>query len=144
MKYEEILKVVPIREPVLGVDDIVEVKYGESVVGYRNIRKEQPWAKGHFLENPIFPGTMIIETMAQICSFILYKEGVTESLKAYLVKINNVKFKKSVIPDCRLYIHCKCKQIIGHVMVADCKAVVDGKEVASGEITLYFIDEIDS
>lgn len=142
LSHEKIIKAVPIREPMLCIEEISELKYGHSVIGYREIKKDEGWAKGHFVDEPIFPGTLIIETMAQIGGFIFYDENQKEDLKSYLVKVDKVKFLERVIPDCRLFIHGQLTQKSGKLVQIRCKAYVEEKLIASGDVTLYFINDV--
>lgn len=141
MELGKVLEVVPIRKPMLCIDEISEVEYGKSVKGYRNISKDEPWAEGHFLGEPVFPGTLIIETMAQIGAFIFYNEEDPQELKSYFAKVNNVKFLKKVVPDCRLYINSEFVSKAGQLVQIRCKATVNNEVVAKGELTLYFIKD---
>ena len=141
LQLEEILAVVPIREPVLCIDAITILSYGKVAAGYKNITKSESWARGHFIDEPIFPGTLIIETMLQIGSFIFYDIKNPKVLKAYLGKINNVKFFHKVIPDCRLYIDAEFVSKFGKIVEIKCDAKVDSTTVARGNLTLCFIED---
>lgn len=142
MNYEEILNASPIRKPVLCVDGICEIEYGKFVKGYKDVKKTEPWAKGHFIDEPVLPGTMIIETMAQIGGFIFYNSKTKKSVKGFLSKVDKVKFLKKVIPDCRMYIKANLIAKSENIAKIACKALVNDSVVASGEITLFYINEI--
>ncbi|AJH03336.1 beta-hydroxyacyl-ACP dehydratase [Bacillus thuringiensis] len=142
MELEKILEVVPIRKPMLCIDNICEIIYGQSAKGYRNIKRDEDWAKGHFINDPIFPGTLIIETMAQIGAFIFYNEENPQLLKSYLGKVNDVKFLQKVIPDCRMYINAEIVMKIKKMARIRCEALVNDEIVAQGELTLYYMEDL--
>ena len=142
MDYEEILKASPIREPVLCVDGNCEIEYGKFVKGYKNGKKSEEWARGHFIDEPVFPGTMIIEAMAQIGGFIFYNVETKQSVKGFLSKVDKVKFLKKVVPDCRMYIEASLIAKSERIAKISCKALIDNSVVASGEITLFYTNEI--
>jgi 3-hydroxyacyl-[acyl-carrier-protein] dehydratase len=144
MELEKILEVIPIRKPMLCIDEITEIIYGQTAKGFKNVTKDEPWAKGHFVGEPIFPGTLIIETMSQIGACIFYNTKNPKVLKAYLAKVNNVKFLKKVIPDCKLHIDAEFVSKAGNIVQIKTKASVNNEIVAKGELTLYFIENISS
>lgn len=141
VEKEKILDWVPIRKPMLCIDGICDIDYGQSVRGYREINKDEGWAKGHFINEPVFPGTLIIETMAQIGSFMFYDEKNAKNMKAYLGKVDSVKFMKKVIPDCRMYINGRLIIQVGNMARIKCEAVVNEEVVARGEVTLFYVEE---
>lgn len=142
VNFEEILKKVPIRKPVLCVDGIDQIKYGEYVSGYKVVDKNEDWAKAHFVDDPVLPGTMIIETMAQVSGFIFYDAKQTKSLKGFLGKVNNIKFLQRVVPDCKLYVESRLVAKIDKTARMSCKATVNEKLVATGDITLFYTESI--
>lgn len=134
---------VPIREPMLCIDGICEIDYGKSVVGYKDVSKDEAWARGHFINEPILPGTLIIETMAQIGAFIFYNEKNPKDMKSYLGQVNSVKFLRKVIPDCRMYIKASLVLKTDKVARIKCDAIVDEEIVARGEVTLLYVEGFD-
>ena len=135
----QIMKALPHRFPFLMVDRIEEIKRNTYVKGYKNISINEPWAQGHFPEQPIFPGVMVIETMTQIGGFAFYDESSqTNHLKGYLVKVDKVKLVKKVVPG-------DCMKVTGDVIIkvdrmaqVKCTATVNGKMVALGVLTYAF------
>lgn len=98
----------------------------------------EPWTKGHFPDNPVFPGVLIIETMAQIGGFIYYTKDDNKSLKTYLSKVEEVKFLGKVVPGDQLVVEGEVIIEFGNFARANCKAKVNNKVVAKGLITYYF------
>lgn len=148
MRPEMIRKILPQREPMLMVDDILEVRYKESVLGYKKIRASEGWAKGHFPDMPVFPGVLLIEHMAQTALFLWVKgeESETEGSKQkpYLAKVEQVKFLKPVLPGMELYTYVKeITESLGFVKVrAEVFADREQTEkIAAGRIVCYLGEE---
>ena len=101
--YKDIVKILPHRYPFLLVDSITELELGERVVGIKNVTINEPFFQGHFPGNPIMPGVLVIEAMAQIGG-ILARLSVPESLESrkdnpiYFAAIDKVKFRKPIVP----------------------------------------------
>lgn len=144
MDQKEIYKYLPHRYPMLMVDDIYEVEYGKYIRGVKCISRNEPWAQGHFPEEAIFPGVLIVETMAQICGFIFYnknEEGV--GLKSYLTKIEDMKFIKHVLPGSQLIVEGELVQKFGKYVKINAKASIDNKVVAKGKLSYYLASDFE-
>ena len=141
---EKIKNVVPIESPMLCIDEICEIEYGKYVHGYRKIYADEYWCSSHFVDRPIFPGTLIIETMAQISAFMFYREGITKTLKSYLGRVDNVKFLQNVVPNCKIHIEAWIIMNTDKLAKMQCVARLENqsKIVAKGEITLFFLNAI--
>jgi 3-hydroxyacyl-[acyl-carrier-protein] dehydratase len=135
---EEIFKMLPHRYPFLLVDKILEVKKGESIKTLKNVTINENFFVGHFPEKPIMPGVLIIEAMAQSAGLLLFLSFAEEKKKyiAYLTGIDNVKFKKPVIPGDSLILEIKLKQKLKKIFKFEGLAKVNEELVAGGEITL--------
>jgi beta-hydroxyacyl-ACP dehydratase FabZ len=101
--YEDIIKILPHRYPFLLVDRIIELELNKRVVGIKNVTANEPFFQGHFPDNPIMPGVLIIEAMAQVGGILarLSVPRVMEKEKAdsiFFVSMDGVKFRKPVIP----------------------------------------------
>jgi len=103
LTYQDIIKLLPHRPPFLFVDLITELELGEKVVGIKNVTIDEPFFVGHFPGNPIMPGVLIIEAMAQVGG-ILARLSVPESMNLdaskaiYFAAIDKVKFRRPVVP----------------------------------------------
>lgn len=140
MNQEEIKKILPQREPMLMVDEILEIVRGESVIGYKKVRENEFWADGHFPENPVFPGVLLIEHMAQVTLFLAYREGGVSFKKVYLAKVDQIKFLTAVLPGMELYTEVrKISETGGFIKVAATVYIgQDRKEIAAaGKLTCY-------
>ena len=130
MGIKEIQEIIPHRHPFLLIDCIEEVVPGESAVGYKSVTYNEPWFAGHFPQEPVMPGVLIVEALAQILSLEENKGKV-----AYFGAINNAKFKKKVVPGDKLKLECKIIKKKGPVGIGSAVATVDGKVAISAELT---------
>ena len=107
--YQDIIGMLPHRYPFLFVDTITELELGKRVVGVKNVTSNEPFFQGHFPGNPIMPGVLIVEAMAQVGGVLasLTKSDSEEEGKPsmfFFVSMDKVKFRKSVIPGDQLII----------------------------------------
>jgi 3-hydroxyacyl-[acyl-carrier-protein] dehydratase len=104
---EEILKALPHRYPFLLIDRIINIRGDESAVGIKNVTINEPHLQGHFPGNPVFPGVLLLEGMAQtggaVC--ILANMQTSQSLRVYLMTIDKAKFRKPVVPGDTIEYH---------------------------------------
>jgi 3-hydroxyacyl-[acyl-carrier-protein] dehydratase len=107
MGIEEILKALPHRYPFLLIDRIINIRGDESAVGIKNVTINEPHLQGHFPGNPVFPGVLLLEGMAQtggaVC--ILANMKTSQSLRVYLMTIDKAKFRKPVVPGDTIEYH---------------------------------------
>ena len=99
--YKDIIKILPHRYPFLFVDSITEIELGERVVGVKNVTIDEPFFQGHFPGNPIMPGVLVIEAMAQVGGILarLSMSGTLDQDKVpYFAAIDGVKFRRPIIP----------------------------------------------
>jgi beta-hydroxyacyl-ACP dehydratase FabZ len=136
---QEIMKALPHRYPFLLCDKILEIDYGNSVKGIKNVSINEPFFQGHFPDEPIMPGVLILETMAQIGGFIFYnQESEKESLKGKIVKMNDVKFLREVVPGDVMEVTGEIVERSGSYAQAKLVAKVNNKTAAKAVITYYF------
>ncbi|HIX59190.1 MAG TPA: beta-hydroxyacyl-ACP dehydratase [Candidatus Blautia gallistercoris] len=107
MTREEILQVLPQREPMLMVDDILELVPGQLAVGYKKIGNDEVWMQGHFPGEPVLPGVLLIEHMAQVSLFLAWDPQRPRKEKPYLAQVDTVKFLQPVLPGTELYTEVK-------------------------------------
>ena len=132
---EEIKKIIPQREPFLMIDEVEEYIPGESCTAYKNISEDEYYFKGHFPGNPIMPGVLMVEALAQT--------GALEENKnknALFGGINNLKFKKQVVPGDRLKLEVKIIKQKGPVGIGEAIATVNGKVAVKGELTFAIVN----
>ena len=131
---DELLKILPHRYPFLMIDKVIKWDKKKSLQAIKNISINEPYFQGHFPEKPIFPGVLILESMAQAGSLIIsdFVDNPSKKL-AYLSKVLNFKIHKNVIPGDQLYIEAKLLQHKMNSFKFSVKCFVDKKQVASAE-----------
>jgi len=105
MEIKEILEYLPHRFPFLLIDRVLQLEHAKRVVAIKNVAISEPFFQGHFPENPIMPGVMILEAMAQAAAILSYKTLKLSSERNFLyyfVGVDNARFKKPVIPGDQL------------------------------------------
>jgi UDP-3-O-[3-hydroxymyristoyl] N-acetylglucosamine deacetylase/3-hydroxyacyl-[acyl-carrier-protein] dehydratase len=140
-----IKKILPHRYPFLLVDKIIDFKIDESVVGVKNVTTNEPFFEGHFPGQPVMPGVLIIEAMAQTGGILLLNgvENPGDKL-VFFMSINNAKFRKPVIPGDQLVFELKMVSRKSRICLMKGKAFVDGSLVAEAELMASIIDRNDS
>ncbi len=140
MTNVEIQDIIPHRYPFLLIDKIVEVKPGKRAVGIKNVTANEPFFQGHFPGNPIMPGVLIVEALAQTACVagLMLKEN--KGKLGVFTGIESIKFRKQVVPGDILKLESEFitfKMGMGKVKVL---ATVDGKVAAQGEIRFAMVD----
>ena len=133
----EIMEILPYRYPMLMIDGVSDIEYGKKVCAYKDIKNDEFWCQGHFPGEPVMPGVLIAETMAQAAAFIFYGADSSENIRAYLSKIENMTFISKVVPECKLTVEAVLDVEIAGVARFKCKADADGVAVAKGTISCY-------
>jgi 3-hydroxyacyl-[acyl-carrier-protein] dehydratase len=135
----EIQKLLPHRYPFLLIDRVVEFEAGSRILAYKNVTINEEFFQGHFPAQPVMPGVLVIEAMAQ-AGGVLYQltnrlnHGCpVEDKLFYLVKIENARFSKLVVPGDRLELDVSIKRRIRNMALYEGSARVDGKEAARAE-----------
>lgn len=131
-----LLRLLPHRYPFLLVDRIVEIDGDNSAVGIKNVTANEPHFQGHFPEQPVMPGVLIVEAMAQTAGAIcLISMGGDKPSLVYFMTIDNAKFRRPVVPGDRLELHVKKLKKRGNIWRFQCEGIVDGTRVAEAEIS---------
>ncbi|MES2214504.1 MAG: 3-hydroxyacyl-ACP dehydratase FabZ [Pseudomonadota bacterium] len=133
----EIMEMIPHRYPLLLVDRIIEYTNAKSIVGIKNVTFNEPHFTGHFPGNPVMPGVLIVEAMAQVSAVL-----VSKTLNArpgdkivYFMSIDNAKFRKIVQPGDQLHLYSQIVQHRSQVWKFEARAEVDGEIVAESIFT---------
>lgn len=135
MGIKEIMEIIPHRHPFLLVDCIEELVPGEKAVGYKCVTFDEPYFKGHFPGEPVMPGVLIIEALAQTGAVAILSQEDMKGKTAYFGAINSAKFKKKVVPGDKLKLECEIIKKKGPIGVGKAVATVDGKVAAMAELT---------
>ena len=138
---EEILGLLPHRYPFALVDKVIDIVPGKKATALKNVTINEPQFQGHFPERPLMPGVLIVESMAQVGGIIVkHMPDLPKGLFVF-AGINNVKFRKPVVPGDQLIITCELlsikRQRFGKVKG---EAHVDGQLVCSGELMFSIVD----
>jgi 3-hydroxyacyl-[acyl-carrier-protein] dehydratase len=132
----DLLRMLPHRYPFLLVDRIHSIDEDNSAIGIKNVTVNEPHFQGHFPGQPVMPGVLIIEAMAQTAGAICIKKTAGERpAVVYFMTIDNAKFRRPVVPGDQLEIHVKKLKNRGNIWKYACEAIVDGAKVAEAEIT---------
>ena len=132
----QLMRLLPHRYPFLLVDKIIDIDSDNSAVGIKNVSANEPHFQGHFPDQPVMPGVLIVEAMAQTAGAIcLMSTGGNMPSLVYFLTIDNAKFRKPVIPGDRLELHVKKLKKRGNIWRFQCEAIVEGAKVAEAEIS---------
>jgi 3-hydroxyacyl-[acyl-carrier-protein] dehydratase len=139
LNVKEICEIIPQRAPFLMIDRVEELESGKHAVAYKNVCINEWYFGGHFPGNPIMPGVLITEALAQTGAVAILSLEENKGKNALFAGIDKMKFKQMVVPGdvLRLEVNViKCKGPIG---VGEAIATVDGKVVAKGELTFAVV-----
>jgi len=137
LNIEEIQNILPQRYPFLMIDRILELEEGKKVVAVKNVSINEDFFGGHFPGNPVMPGALIIEAMAQASIALFYSadKAVSDNKKLYLLGTVKVRFLNPVFPGDQLKITIEPVKIISTGAIVNALAEVNSKEVARGELS---------
>lgn len=132
----QIERLLPHRYPFLLVDRVVEFEKDKRVLAYKNVTCNEPFFTGHFPGRPVMPGVLVIEALAQAGGLLtqLSRNGDGTEQLFYLVKVDNAKFSRMVVPGDRLELDVELKRRIRNMAQYLGVARVDGEQVACAEI----------
>ncbi len=139
LNKEEIKNIIPQREPFLMIDEVENYVSGESAVAYKFVDEKEWYFQGHFPGNPIMPGVLIVESLAQTGAIAILSLEENKGKNALFAGIDKVKFKQKVIPGDKLKLEVKIIKQKGPIGVGEGIASVDGKLVAKGEFTFAVV-----
>lgn len=139
---QAILSSLPHRYPFLLIDRVIDIKGVEQCVGIKNVSVNEPHFQGHFPGQPIFPGVLILEAMAQTagCVIILNSQG-KKAKYVFFMTVDEAKFRKPVVPGDRLELHMRHIKTRRDMHWYRGEAIVDGALVAEGIVSAKFVAE---
>lgn len=132
---KEIMEIIPHRQPFLLIDTIEELEEGKRAVGKKCVSYNEPFFAGHFPTEPVMPGVLIVEAMAQVGAVALLSKEEFKGKTAYFGGINSAKFKQKVVPGDVLMMELEITKQKGPIGIGVGKAYVDGKLVTQAELT---------
>ena len=139
LNKEEIKNIIPQRDPFLMIDEVEEYVPGESAIAYKNVNEQEWYFKGHFPGNPIMPGVLITESLAQTGAVAILSMDENKGKNALFGGIDKMKFKRKVVPGDRLKLEVKIIKRKGPIGVGEAIATIDEKIVAKGELTFALV-----
>jgi len=137
MDIREVREYLPHRYPFLLIDRVLSVEPGKRIHAYKNVSVNEPFFTGHFPQEPIMPGVLIIEAMAQaagILGFVTENRRPADGYIYLLVGTDKARFKRQVVPGDQLMLHAEWLTHRRSIAKFACRAEVDGKTVASAEM----------
>lgn len=140
LNKEQIKKIIPQREPFLMIDEVEDFVPGQSAVAYKYVNEDEWYFKGHFPGNPIMPGVLITESLAQTGAVAILSLEENKGKNALFGGIDKMKFKKIVVPGDKLKLEVKIIKAKGPIGVGEAIATVDGVVAARGELTFAVVD----
>lgn len=135
MNIQQIKEIIPHRYPMLLIDRVEELVDGKRVVAKKNVTINEPFFQGHFPHEPVMPGVLIVEAMAQAGAVALLSLEQFRGKTAYFGGIDKAKFRKKVTPGDTLILEVEIIKVKANAGIGKGIAKVDGKKVAEAELT---------
>ncbi|MCI9365915.1 MAG: 3-hydroxyacyl-ACP dehydratase FabZ [Clostridia bacterium] len=139
LDIKEIMEIIPQRAPFLMIDRVEELVPGESAICYKNVCINEWYFEGHFPGEPIMPGVLITEALAQTGAVAILSLEENKGKNALFGGIDKLRFKQRVVPGDILKLEVKIIKAKGPIGVGEAVATVDGKVVAKGELTFALV-----
>lgn len=137
---KEIMEIIPHRQPFMLIDTIEELEPGVKAVARKCVSYNEPYFAGHFPKEPVMPGVLIIEALAQTGAVAILSQPEFKGKTAYFAAINSAKFKGKVTPGDVLTLETEIVKVKGPIGVGSAKAYVDEKLVTTAELTFAIGD----
>ena len=134
-RAKEIMEIIPHRHPFMLIDTIEELEPGVRALGKKCVSFNEPYFAGHFPGNPVMPGVLIIEALAQTGAVAILCQDEWKGKTAYFAGINNAKFKQKVVPGDTLELTTEIIKVKGPIGVGKAVARVNGKVACMAELT---------
>ena len=135
LSAQEVMDIIPNRYPIFFIDKVEELTPGEHIVSYKNVTINEPFFQGHFPGEPVMPGVLIVEALAQAGSIPLLKLDEFEGQTAYLGGLNKVKFRQKVVPGDVLRLQVDIVKLKKYAGIGYGQAFVGDKKVCEVEMT---------
>ena len=134
LNISQIMEILPHRQPMLLIDSVEEIEYGVRAVAKKCVSFNEPFFAGHFPEEPVMPGVLIVEALAQTAVAILGKDE-NRGKTAYFASINSAKFKRKVVPGDILTLETEIIKVKGPIGVGKATAKVGDEIACIAELT---------
>ena len=140
LDIDSIKRMIPHRYPFLMIDRVVEIQVGRRAIGIKNVTANEEFFQGHYPGEPIMPGVLIIEAMAQIGGVLLGQELEHRGKVAVLLSLDKVKFRRAVTPGDQLILKAEAIRIKTRTGHTRCQAMVGDELAAEAEIKFMLVD----
>ena len=135
MDIKEIMETIPHRQPFLLIDRIEELEPGKRAVGKKCVSYNEPFFNGHFPQEPVMPGVLILEALAQVGAVAILSVPENKGRTAFFGGMDKVKFRRKVVPGDTLSLSCEIIKQKGPIGVGKAVAKVNGEMAVSAEMT---------
>ena len=140
---KDIEELLPHREPMLLIDELIDIKHLHSATAIMNVKKNSFYVDGHFPDNPVLPGVLIVEAFGQAAA-ALTALGIDkkeyENKLVFLMSVEKARFRNPVLPDCELHLDIEAVRSHGRVWKYKGVAKVNGKEMADAQWAATVVD----
>ena len=144
LNKSQIASLLPHREPMLLIDELIHIKKLTSATAIMNVKKDAFYVNGHFPENPVMPGVLIVEAFGQAAAALtahgIDKEEYKDKL-VFLMSVEKARFRNPVIPDCKLELKVEAIRSHGRVWKYKGEAYVEGKRMADAQWSATIVDK---
>lgn len=134
LNVNEIKEIIPHRYPFLLLDKVEELEVGVRAVGIKNVTVNEPFFQGHFPNEPVMPGVLIVEALAQLGAVAILSKEEFKGKTAYFAGIEKARFKRKVVPGDVLKLEVEIIKMKGKIGIGKALATVDGVKACEGEI----------
>ena len=135
LSAKEIMEIIPHRQPFMLIDTIEEMEPGVRAVAKKCVSYNEPFFNGHFPGEPVMPGVLIIEALAQTGAVAILSLEENKGKTAYFAAINSAKFKQKVVPGDVLMLETEIIKVKGPIGIGKATSLVNGKVAAQAELT---------
>ena len=143
LSKKDIINLLPHREPMLLIDELINIKNLHSATAIMNVKKDSFYVDGHFPDQPVMPGVLIVEAFGQAAA-ALTAHGIDPKEYAnklvFLMSVDKARFRNPIIPDCELHLEIEAVRSHGRVWKYKGTAKVDGKRMADAEWSATIVD----
>ena len=135
LNISQIMEILPHRQPMLLIDSVEEIEYGVRAVAKKCVSFYEPFFAGHFPEEPVMPGVLIVEALAQTGAVAILEKDENRGKTAYFASINSAKFKRKVVPGDILTLETEIIKVKGPIGVGKATAKVGDEIACIAELT---------